>query len=127
MLCQPANYAVVIRESLNFAIDQMRDILEIPICEYDQNGKPIGKINTSLANLKFRIAEKLHTLVHGAVVQKNINVNIGSDQKLDEKMGEMMLTNNIEELQRRLRDLEKRDRLKPKEIDVEVIVESAGE
>ena len=106
MMCIPASYEMRMEESLVYAIDEMRTILELPLID-----EKSGKINFSLAALKFRIAEKLHTIVKGAVVTKNVNVNIGENAATDKKIQEAILSNNMVEIQKRLKELEHRDRM----------------
>jgi hypothetical protein len=105
LMCVPSSYEVAMKEALHFAIDQMRDILDLPL-----EDKKTGKINFSLAALKFRIAEKLHTIVKGSVVQKNVNVNIGQDMATDRQIQEAIMSNNMEEIQKRIKELDARDR-----------------
>jgi hypothetical protein len=96
MLCIPASYEVVMEESLQFGLEQMRDILALPI-EKD------GKINTKLAELKAKITDMLHTRIKGAVVQKNLNINATPSQV--QQAGEEL---TMEDIQRRLKEIEKK-------------------
>lgn len=113
LMCPPTSYEVALEEALQFGIDQLRDILALPVKDKK------GKVNTSLASLKERIIARLDERKHGATVQRSINVSVQKNASDDKKIQEILLTNNMDEIQRRIRDLDKRDRLAPKQ-DVEV-------
>jgi hypothetical protein len=98
LMCIPANYQVVMEEALQFGLEQMRDILEL------EHVDPVTKkVNTKLLELKAKITEMIHVRVKGAVVQKNLNVNATPAQAA--KMAENL---TMEEIERRMADIEKR-------------------
>jgi 3-dehydroquinate dehydratase len=119
MLCIPASYEVTMKEALAFSICKMRDILDIPVVD-----EKTGKINSSMANLQFRISQKLHEMVHGATVQRSINVNIGEKAAGDKAIQDALMSNNMEDIQKKLAQLEKRDRMKALDVVVEQVVET---
>lgn len=97
LLCVPASYEVVMEEALQFALEQMRDVLALP------NEDASGKLNTKLIELKAKITDMLHARVKGAVVQKNLNINATPAQV--QQTGEDM---TMEDIQRRMKEIEKR-------------------
>lgn len=107
MLCPPTGYVVKSEEALEFGLDQLREILELPLVDAN------GKVNASLANIKVRITEMLDNRVKGAVVQKNISYNMhalsnGDDRKLGVEAREIGLISEdktYDKLLKRLSDL----------------------
>lgn len=118
MLCPPTAYETMLEEALQFGVDQLRDILALPLTDER------GKVNTSLAALKERIVARLDSRKFGSIVQRSLNVNMSEDKTTDKRLKEALLANNMEEIQKKLRALEKRDRLASPKNTVEVVVES---
>ena len=113
MLCPPASYDVFMEEALVFGMAQLREVLELPLIDEK------GKVNVGLASLKERIVMKLHERKYGAVIQKSLNVNLNSEDgmKIDKKLQEQIASCSMEDIQRRFKELSKRDRLAPKDLD----------
>jgi ribosomal protein L28 len=106
----PASYEVIIKEALEYGLDQLRDILETPHEIVDEDtGKQIG-INLKLAELKTKIIFNLDMRQNGAFTQKieNKNFNLSASAK---ELKEIHQSASMEDLQRQLEQLKKRDRL----------------
>lgn len=105
--CVPTKYEKLLEEGLQYGINQLREILEEP--NHDDN----GRINTKLIDTKLKIVAMFELRLKGAVTQRieqrNMNVNV---QTTDKQIHRMMSDLSMEEIQKRLNDLEKRDRLK---------------
>lgn len=106
LLTPPASYVVRAEEALGFGLERMRDILELPI-EGDD-----GKINVKLAELQAKIVAMLDIRVKGAVVQrvenKNMNLNVATS---DQGVAKALVGQSMGDIEKRLKELEKRDRL----------------
>lgn len=70
----PQSYTAVLNEALESAINQLREILDLPTVDKK------GKVSTSIANLKIKVFTLLDQRVHGGVVNKNFNVNLTGDE-----------------------------------------------
>jgi hypothetical protein len=105
LLCPPANYLTYAQEALHYGLDQLREVLEIP--HMDSKGRP----NTKLLELKAKITFMLDQRVHGAVVQrieqKSMNLNIGMS---DYSAGKAVTQMTQEQLEVRMKELERRER-----------------
>lgn len=112
LLCPPAKYEKILDESLAYGLEQLREILALPLMDEK------GKINVSLASLKARIWTQLDERKHGTAVQRSLSISVGgrTDAALDNKTQEAILGTSMEEIQRRLKLLDKRDRMKVTEI-----------
>ncbi len=64
LMCPPTNYIVKAEEALEFALEQMRDILETP------HTLPGGKLDPKVADMKIKIFKLLDDRVRGAVIQR---------------------------------------------------------
>ncbi len=103
ILCPPTGYMTKTNEALEFSIDQMREILDLPIQAVGKDGVAYGKIDTKLATLKIKIFEVLHAIVKGAPVQRNLNVNV-THKEMD------AAASSDEDLMKQLHELEVRER-----------------
>lgn len=114
LLCPPTNYEKALDEALCFGVEQLREILALPL--YDAK----GKLNTALASLKERIVSRLDERKNGSIVQRSLSVAVG-DGKLDDELKQRLLSSSMEEIQKRLKALAKRDRLQatPDVVEVE--------
>jgi hypothetical protein len=117
MACAPASYSVIMEEALAFGIEQLRDILEMPMVD----GK--GRINVKLAELKAKITDMLIIRVKGAVTQKleqtskNMNLSITTS---DATVAKQAMLGSMDAIEKRLKELERRDRTaSPREIVIE--------
>lgn len=111
MVCPPADYATVMAESLTYGLEQLRDILSMPHCQYDENGNPFNP-NIKLMDLKAKIVAMVHERVKGAVVQrveqKSMNLNLSTT---DKRVGEAVSALSMEDIEKRLKELQKKDRM----------------
>lgn len=105
MMCPPTSYMIKSEEALEFGIEQLRDILDQPHVYTDQSGRQ--KVDTQLASLKARIVATLDNRVRGAVVQKTMNVHVGTNNK---DLVRAMATQSMENLTARLKALEVREK-----------------
>lgn len=122
LMCPPANYLVMLEEALLFGIEQMREILEVPVID------PKTKtVNTRLAELKVKITLGLDERLNGATpikieqVSKNLNMSINTSDKGLARMLEEMTE---EELERTLATLQKRERKKERDAAKEAAIEA---
>ena len=87
ILTPPEDYRVKLEEMLILALEEERKVLELPVIQrriqITKDGKEIvhEKVDAKLAALKHQIRESLHNRVHGAVAQKQLNVNRNIDDK----------------------------------------------
>jgi hypothetical protein len=101
LMTPPANYVAMAEEALHFGIEQLRDILEMPA--FDAKGRP----DIKLGELKAKIVAMLDQRVKGAVIQKNMNLNVTTN---DPKVAKAVVGETMEDLQRRMKELEARER-----------------
>lgn len=94
MLCPPASYKFKTEEGLEFALEQLREILEL--CH--TTGK--GQHDHKLMALKVKIFELLDLRVKGAVMQKSVNMNFTKEVR------ETAQSLTIDELEKQLKELE---------------------
>lgn len=102
MLTPPASYNTVIEEALQFGLEQLRDVLELP------NLDSKGRVNTKLIELKARVVAMLDQRVKGAIVQRSMQVQVHATDKAAMKMATEL---TMEDIERRLAELHKKDRL----------------
>lgn len=100
LLCPPTGYMVKAEEALEFGLEQLRDILDLPHVNY-------GKVDTKLADLKLKIVALLDTRVQGAIVQKNVNVNLGAQAK---GIDNATAAATMEDIKKQLTELRRRDK-----------------
>ncbi len=104
MLIPPQTYQAVLNESWHASMDRMREILDLPL--YDKK----GKLSVATANLLVRVWTLLDQRKHGAVVQRNVNVNIEGSQndleKLVESVGTESLDTRLELIKKKLENEE---------------------
>jgi hypothetical protein len=118
LLCPPASYMVKMEEALAFGIERLRDILEInPMLAS-------GKVDSRLADIQMKIVALLDMRVKGAVVQKieqkNMNLNLST---ADNALGKQLIGASMEQIEGRLKELEKRDRVPHKPYGREIPME----
>ena len=106
ILTPPTDYIVKISEALEFGIDRLRDMLEL------DPRSPSGKLDVKLMELQAKITWMLEQRVKGAVVQrieqKTMGLNIHTT---DKAVAKAAMENSMEGLEKRLRDIEKKERL----------------
>ena len=104
MLCKPVGYATKTEEALEFAAEQIRDILAQP---HVVN----GKLDTRIADTKMKAYAFLHNIVKGAVVQKTMQLNVHTTSKsAANALMDTMATNNMESINDKLARLRRRER-----------------
>jgi hypothetical protein len=102
ILCPPTNYKEMLREALGFGLEQLREILDLPVV----NDR--GKVDTRLCEVKAKIVAMLDVRVNGAPVQrveqKSVSYSVTSKEKplLEHYAGEA----GQDMLRRRIRELE---------------------
>lgn len=104
MLTAPASYVTKINEALDFGLDRLREYLEIdPLAG--------GKVNTKLMELQAKIVAMLDMRKHGAakqtIEQKTMSLQVTTS---DKQVAAAMTGASMEELERRMKDLERRER-----------------
>lgn len=118
LLCPPADYVAKLTEILDFGLEQMRDILELP--NTDSKGRP----QTALMALKAKIVAMAHERIKGAVVQrveqKQVNLNV---ETKDTQVANALLHGSMADIDKRLKELESQDRMaahKASKVTVEI-------
>ena len=101
MLCSPSDYGTKASEALDFGLDQLRDILEIPHIEN-------GKVDMKLVSAKLKVVAMLADRVRGGVVQKVVSLNATTSDTAAVNRIAMAMTS--EELERKMLELEDRNR-----------------
>lgn len=114
LLMPPTSYVVKMEETLDFGLDQLRDILEIPH----------GTSNVKLMELKAKIVAMVDLRVKGAVPlkidQRNMNINVATTA---EQVSKIAMGGTMAELDVRLKELERRER-KALNLPADITVES---
>jgi hypothetical protein len=118
LMCPPAMYQIKVEEALSFGIDQLRTALEADM--FDKK----GNINVKLLEAKMKIVAMLDMRVKGSIptIQKNLNVNVS-----DKSIQKAMENRSMEEIQRRIDELARKDKKDERTISVEATrVEGSG-
>jgi hypothetical protein len=102
LVCPPVNYTMKATEALEFGLEQLREVLDLP--NVDSKGNP----NAKLAAIKVKIVEMLDMRIKGAIVQRsmNVNVNTGGSQNVNQAV----LDTTVEALETRLKLLRSKER-----------------
>jgi hypothetical protein len=97
LLTVPTGYIIKAEESLEFGLEQLRDILEVP----HMRGMVV---DTKLGELKLKIVAMLDTRVKGAPITKtmNLHANVSTEavQKIATASTEADLMRQLKELER---------------------------
>lgn len=105
LLCIPTSYDKKIHEALDFAMERMRDILD-----EDPESYPMSQ-RVKFKELQAKIFVMLDQRAKGSYLQrqeiKQMNLNVHSS---DKGVAQAVVDNNVEALENRLRELEKRER-----------------
>lgn len=107
MLIPPKSYTVKLTDMLEVGLEQLRETLELPHIEG-------GRVNTKLLELKLKITAMMDMRLNGAIAQKvqieqkSMNMNLHVSRAGEEIEG-LLESRNMEELDRKLADLRKRD------------------
>lgn len=110
LLCPPTGYMAKAEEALEFGLEQLRDILELPHSSF-------GKADVKLGELKAKIVAMLDNRVKGAVVQKNMNFNLSASGRSVEKLA---AAETGEDLMKQLKELDRKNRRAQNLPDIEV-------
>jgi len=120
LLNPPTGYITKMEEMLSFGIEQFRDILDLPHLEMDSQGEIIpSTINTKLLGIKAKIVAMVQERVQGAVVQKSVNLSFNTGAGA---VGKTTQAITMEEMDKRLAALDKRDKLKPQEEEEALVI-----
>ncbi len=92
----PPKYKFQVEEMLGTAMDKLREVLEVPLYKQD------GEFDVGAGSLILKAASKLYEIVHGSVVQRNLNVNMETDVKT------LPQEATVEELDKKLLELRKK-------------------
>jgi hypothetical protein len=106
LLCPPASYLTIAEEALAFGLEQLREILAM---ENEQKDVKTGvmKLDLNLLKLKVKVVEMLDARLKGGILQKSVQVNVGASAQ---DVNTAALGLSMEEMQRQMRELEKRER-----------------
>lgn len=99
LLTPPTGYAVKAEEALEFGIEQLRDILDLPHVVG-------GRVDTKLGELKAKIVAMLDIRVKGAIVQRSMNLNVNTS---NEQVAKAATAATSADLMRQLKELEKQN------------------
>lgn len=99
MLSMPVGYATKINETLEYGIDQLREVLAM---DHMVNGKPVPTI----LNLKKSIVDMLHSWVKGAPVQRTLAVNVNASRNVESIATHL----SVQELEKKHKELVRRNR-----------------
>ncbi len=101
LLMPPTSYVVKMEETLDFGLDQLRDILEMEC----------GPRDVKLMELKAKIVAMVDQRVRGAVTQRienrNMNLNVNTS---DKQVASLAITGTMDQLDLRLKQLEAMER-----------------
>jgi len=103
LLCPPTGYVIKANEALEFGLDQLRDILEIP------HHTPGGKVDTKLGELKLKIVAMLEVRKHGTPIERKVVANLTGNAAAQAAQI-ATAQNNSEAMERKLKELEKTER-----------------
>jgi hypothetical protein len=105
LLCMPASYDTMMEEMLQFGVEQLRDILELP------NTDAGGKLNLKLLELKAKIVALVDQRQKGGIIQrveqKSMNLLVATT---DKGVAQAMTENTMEALEKKMKELEARER-----------------
>ncbi len=124
ILTPPMEYETRLKALILLSTSQLNEILELP------NRDEKGRVNVKILELKAKIHFQLEQRIHGAVVQrleqKTQTLNIHTT---DKAVAKMAAANTMEDIQRRMKELEARERRMLQDTGQrgEVIVEPAPE
>lgn len=104
LISMPTGYGAKSEEALEFALEQMRDILA-------QNHLVNGKVDTKLGELKAKIYNMLDNRLRGAVVQKTMSLNVNtSSPQVAQRIAQSLGQPTAEALEKRLKELRAREK-----------------
>lgn len=78
LLKPPADYRMALEELLMYGLEEMREIMTLPVVN-----EATGRVDSKLADIKFKIWQAVEMRLKGAIIQKirseNLNVNFNND------------------------------------------------
>lgn len=105
LLTPPTSYEVTLEEGLNYGMEQMRKILDLP------EELPNGTINTKVLELKIKVTAMFEMRLKGGITQKvenkNLNVSVATT---DKAVAAALASGSMEDLNKRIKELESRER-----------------
>jgi hypothetical protein len=103
LVCPPASYEVVAKEALTFGLEQLREILSLPIKDAQ------GRVNVKLGELQAKIVAMLDQRLKGGITQtiKSMNLNVSTT---DSQVAKAAMQGSMEDIESRIRELESRER-----------------
>lgn len=105
LICMPVAYDTYLTEALQFGMEQLREVLELP------HTLSNGKIDVKLLELKAKITFALDARKNGGIVQrveqKQMNLNIHTN---DKAVAQAAMGTSMEDMQRRIKQLELEER-----------------
>lgn len=105
LVCPPASYEVVATEALSYGLEQMREILSLPIKDAQ------GRVNVKLGELQAKIVVMLDQRLKGGFTQrlesKSMQLSISTS---DAQVAKAAAQGSMEEIERRIKELERRER-----------------
>lgn len=116
LLCIPAGYQLKTMETLEFGIDKMREILDMDPEKYGAKAAP------QMLALKQKITDMMNSWIKGAPVQRSLAVNVHTGRQIQEISTDL----SMEELEKRLKDLEKRTKI-AKNIPIDITPEDLAD
>jgi len=118
IITHPMNYEAKLEESLSYAVERMRDYLEIDIEEYPHAQR------IKLMELQAKIYAMLDMRKRGAytqkIEQKNMSLNVSTTAK---ELSQVMANDTMEQLDLKIKELEKREQ---RALNLSTVAEVAG-
>lgn len=105
MLCPPTGYQVILEESVAFGAQRMREYMALdPVL-------PSGKLDHKLIELQAKIYAMMEQRLKGGITQRVEQKTLQITGQISEKQAMQAITDNsMEAMERRLKELEKRER-----------------
>ncbi len=102
LVCPPTGYMIKCNEALEFGLEKMREILEVP-------AKVGDKVDVKLGELQLKILQMLDVRVKGAPVQRNVQINANLHGKAAVAVANAGTRASMEELEARHKALLKQE------------------
>lgn len=105
LLCPPVDYTMKIQEALDFGTDRMREILAMD--PHDAKGRP----NVKLMELQAKIWALMDQRIKGAYTQRIEQRSLSLTVKTtDKQVAQAAMENSMDALDRRIKELDRRER-----------------
>lgn len=105
LVCPPASYEVVATEALSFGLEQLREILSLPVKDTQ------GRVNVKLGELQAKIVVMLDQRLKGGFTQrleqKSMHLNISTT---DAQVSKIAMQGSMSDIEKRIKELERRER-----------------